>query len=162
MGTLSPSAWSTQDLLDFLTQCGDAGYATEAYKISEIDGSTTYAKEIGDWEKEDNYFGGEPFGGREVVFFKGKVVWMMVYYGEIIETGQKETENFLKHVLAQTSSIWRPRGPEVYETASKEWLYKNTWQGTIEKFSGKDVIFRAGAEVYSCTYAGGLVDQRKD
>lgn len=33
----------------------------------------------------DNFFGGEPYGGREVVFYEEKPVWMMVYYGWVAE-----------------------------------------------------------------------------
>lgn len=155
--------WLLPELMNFLVSCGDAGYATETFKITEIDGSTTYAKELGDWEKEDNYFGGEPFGGREVVFYNGHVVWMMVYYGDIlVDEHQKETETYLRKVLSQKHASWMPRGPAQYHTADGIWKYTNDFSGTIEKFHGSDRIVREGVEVYSCKYAGGLVNYHKD
>lgn len=155
--------WLIPELTRFLLACGDAGYATETFKVTEIDGSITYAKELDDWEKEDNYFGGEPFGGREVAFYRGHVVWMMVYYGEIVaDHYQKETESYLRKVLSQKHAVWQPRGPTVYDTQDGKWKYANEYHGTIEKFHGADRILREGVEVYSCKYAGGLVNYHKD
>ena len=50
------------------------------------DKSTTLIFESGDWKYHDNYFGGEPYGGREVVFFKGEPIYIMVYYGVVDES----------------------------------------------------------------------------
>ena len=36
-----------------------------------------------EWHYHDNFFGGEPYGGREVIFCHDQPVWMMVYYGEV-------------------------------------------------------------------------------
>ena len=35
----------------------------------EKDNSTSITYSKGEWEYNDNYFGGEPYGGREVVFY---------------------------------------------------------------------------------------------
>ncbi len=37
--------------------------------------------EAEEWAFHDNYFGGEPYGGRSVAFHQGKPVWIAVYYG---------------------------------------------------------------------------------
>ncbi|MDR9866111.1 DUF5680 domain-containing protein, partial [Pseudomonas baetica] len=52
-------------------------------KTAEADRSTTIVFESGEWRFHDNYFGGEPYGGRAVAFFKGRPIWMAVYYGSV-------------------------------------------------------------------------------
>jgi len=70
-------------LLRFLLDAGRRGYAAggTAVKIQEADHSTTIVLDDGKWRFHDNYFGGEPYGGREIVFLDGRPVWMAVYYG---------------------------------------------------------------------------------
>src|SRR3972149_4062506 len=72
-------------LKQFLIDSNKAGYAGGEEKkwIKEPDGSTTIPFEKGDFRSHDNFFGGEPYGGRIVVFYKDKSVWIMVYYGWI-------------------------------------------------------------------------------
>jgi hypothetical protein len=67
-------------LLRFLMDASRRGYAAgrSAVKMREADHSTTIVLEHGDWKFHDNYFGGEPYGGREVVFLGGQPVWMAV------------------------------------------------------------------------------------
>ncbi len=38
----------------------------------------------GDWSYLDSYFGGRDFIGEEVVYYQGKPVWAMNYYGRIL------------------------------------------------------------------------------
>lgn len=72
-------------LLEFIAKAHKAGYAAGelANEVKNSDGSTTITYKLGPFSYHDNYFGGEPFGGREVVFFEGKPVWIMVYYGAV-------------------------------------------------------------------------------
>ena len=84
-----------QALCTFLVRAKRATYASgdQAKEIEEADRSTSLVFEEGDWKYHDNYFGGEPYGGREVVFFKGDPVYIMTYYGwvdkKIIDTKTK-------------------------------------------------------------------------
>lgn len=75
----------TADLLRFLRDANQRGYAAgrAARQHRESDHSTTIAYEMGEWTFHDNYFGGEPYGGRSVVFRKGRPVWVAVYYGRV-------------------------------------------------------------------------------
>lgn len=59
------------ELCKFLIKAKKSTYAAGdvAKKIVEDDKSTTMTFEDGDWRYYDNYFGGEPYGGREVVYF---------------------------------------------------------------------------------------------
>ncbi len=77
--------FDTLELCKFLVEAKRSTYAAgdDAQKTINEDKSATMVFEQGDWKYHDNYFGGEPYGGREVVFFKGKPVYIMVYYGNI-------------------------------------------------------------------------------
>jgi len=77
-----------QDLCKFLVKAKKSTYASgdETKKIIEKDKSTTLIFEDGDWKYHDNYFGGEPYGGREVVLLKGEAGYIMTYYGRVYES----------------------------------------------------------------------------
>ena len=82
---------NTKELIEFLDKANKVGYANIfAKKIKEKDKSKTIIFKEGDWLFHDNYFGGEPYGGRGVVFFKKYPVYMMVYYGYV----DKKFNNF--------------------------------------------------------------------
>lgn len=82
------------DLRLFIIEATQHGYAGlgESGKKTEPDGSKSFSLTRGQWKFHDNYFGGEPFGGRTIIFFKSKPVWMMVYYGSV----GKDITNFAK------------------------------------------------------------------
>ena len=69
----------TKKLCKFLVEAKKVTYATGdlANKAINSDKSTTLIFENGDWKYHDNYFGGEPYGGREVVFFKNQPIYIM-------------------------------------------------------------------------------------
>lgn len=152
-----------QELLKFINEANQAGYASGDLGEKQTDGSTTFSYENGEWRFHDNYFGGEPYGGREVVFYQEKAVWMMVYYGRIsdktAETGPMYA--FLQDALKLAPKDKPFRGPENFEQEidGKKFEYKNEWQGDIAYFSGEEKVFVNGNEVYDAKYAGGLVDQ---
>src|SRR3989344_8511237 len=76
-----------EELKQFIIQTNKAGYAGGEEKkwIKEPDGSTTIPFQKGEWRSHDNFFGGEPYGGRVIVFYQEKPQWMMVYYGWVAE-----------------------------------------------------------------------------
>lgn len=135
------------------------GRADGVHSATESDGSQTVTVENGDWRFHDNFFGGEPYGGREVVFLKDRPVWMQVYYG-YVEPGQDYHEVFdvLKKALLQPDEDVPGRGP--LHVQSGEWEYAFIYQGDLEHFDGIETIRRQGKEVYKAIIAGGLVDQR--
>src|SRR5256885_7645731 len=101
----------------FLIDANHAGYASSDTRVSdEADGSHTIAYESGGWRFEDNFFGGEPYGGREVISCDGRVEWMMLYYGWI---GPNHPSNnavykLLRHALKQGPEDRPYRGPDSY------------------------------------------------
>ncbi len=148
-----------QNLKQFLIKFNEAGYASGNKKewIKEKDNSTSIYYENEDFKAHDNFFGGEPYGGREVVFLNNNPVWMMVYYGWVIEDFDKnEVYKALGNALMNQPKDFPVRGPE--EIKFNDFVYRNNWNGNLEKFSGKELIMKNDKIVYEANYMGGLVD----
>lgn len=151
--------FTNEQLKQFIYAASQATYASgdESIKVKQSDGSTTIEYREGDFAFHDNYFGGEPYGGREVVFHAGKAVWMMVYYGFVhIEIGNAKVYGILMEALRNTTEDMPYRGPVVF--AKENWRYENKIEGGVENFSGIEKIYRDGECVYEAKYIGGLVD----
>lgn len=146
----------------FLIDSNKAGYAGGKEKkwVKELDGSTTIPFETGPWESHDNFFGGEPYGGRTVVFYEGKPVWMMVYYGWVAEGVESNpVYEVLRNALMQMPEDYPFRGPKEYK--EEGFTYTNSWDGEVERFSGEEQITQGEKLIYKANYIGGFVDQRK-
>ena len=159
-----------ENIKSFLIEANQAGYGSgeERQWVKEADKSTTiaYENQGGEWRFHDNFFGGEPYGGREVIFWHGKPEWMMVYYGEVSDKSvEKESVyNFLRQALNQAPEALPVRGPDHWEEkiAGVVWTYDNSWTGDLQRFSGHEYIKIDGREIYDAEYSGGLVDQQKE
>ena len=151
------------ELKEFLVASNKAGYAggEEKLWIKESDGSTTIPFEKGEWRSVDNFFGGEPYGGRVVVFHKDQPVWMMVYYGFVTEgTEVDPVYGILRNALMRMPEEAPFRGPNEYKEG--ELTYSNNWTGEVDKYSGEEQIVDNNQKlVYKANYFGGVVDQRK-
>ena len=151
------------DLLRFLRDANQHGYAAgeRARTIREPDRSTTIAYESGEWKLHDNFFGGEPYGGRAVVFLSGRPVWMAVFYGRV-EGADDEVQpvySFLQAALRRAPDELPVRGPDEFSQGG--FTYRNTCHGAVGNFWGEERIDRDGRHVYTARYAGGLVDRRR-
>lgn len=151
-----------RELKQFLFQANLAGYAggDEKSWVKDKDGSTTIKFSKGDWEFNDNFFGGEPFGGRTIILYKKKPVWIMLYYGWVkkginVNPVYKVLRNALKNMPKQ----YPYRGPKMFREGS--YVYKNRWIGEVDKFSGEERINKGKNLVYRANYFGGMVDERK-
>ncbi len=148
-------------LQQFLIDLNKAGYAGGEEKkwVKELDGSTTIPFAKGEFRSNDNFFGGEPYGGRVIVFHKDKPVWIMVYYGWI-ETGTETDPVYavLRNALMNMPEDAPFRGPKEFKQG--EFVYTNTWEGNVERYSGQEQIKKGEAIVYKAHYRGGLVDKR--
>ncbi len=149
-------------LKQFLIDSNKAGYAGGQEKkwIKEVDGSTTIPFQKGEWRSHDNFFGGEPYGGRLVVFYKNKPVWIMVYYG-LISHGISVNPVYamLRNAFKNMPEDAPFRGPK--KIKSGKLIYSNTWKGTIEQYNGEEHITQERLIVYKANYMGGLVNQRQ-
>ena len=122
------------------------------------DGSVTRTYSNEDWSYHDNYFGGEPYGGREVVFYKGKPVWMMVYYGWVVDGIDADRVYPILGKALSNSKVDKPyRGPDEYIEEST--IYANDMEGDVENFRGEERIYDGEELLYIARYMGGLVDK---
>ena len=153
-----------QNLKESLVKAKKSTYASGdvSKKVVGSDKSTTLIFEDGDFKYHDNYFGGEPYGGREVVFFKGEPIYMMVYYGLVSEeiTDFRGVYRILQKALSLIPEDKPYRGPKKY--IEGDYSYLNNFIGEIDNFSGEESISYKGKEIYKARYIGGLVDQRKE
>jgi hypothetical protein len=151
-----------EELRQFLIDANKAGYAGGEEKkwIKEPDGSTTIPYTKGEWRSDDNFYGGEPYGGRIIVFHQEIPVWMMVYYGWVTE-GQETDPIYaiLRGALMQMPDDAPFRGPK--EFIDGEFTYHNKWDGNVERYSGEEEITQGEKLIYKANYMGGLVDQRR-
>lgn len=150
-----------KNLAEFIVKANRATYASGDSSLAkkETDSSTTLTFAEGDWSYHDNYFGGEPFGGREVVHYQGKPVFIMTYYGFVFEsvTDPKPIYETLQAALRLLPLEAPYRGPKSF--INGEYEYKNSYVGEIARFSGKEEIYYNGTLVYEASYMGGVVDR---
>lgn len=149
-----------KDLKKFLIESNQAGYAGGQEKkwIKEGDSSTSIPYEKGEWKSHDNFFGGEPYGGRLVIFHKGKPVWIMVYYGWVSEGADiNMIYSVLRKALIQMPEEAPFRGPR--QLVERKLIYTNNWGGDVKSYSGEEQITENGKILYKANYMGGLVDK---
>ena len=153
-----------KELCKFLVKAKKSTYAAgdSAPKIVNDDKSTTLVFESSDWKYHDNYFGGEPYGGREVVFFKGQPVYMMVYYGKVDNSVSdiNKVYGVLMDALKLIPEDKPYRGPEKYNNGDLS--YENSFTGEVDNFFGEESISENGKEIYKARYIGGFIDIRKE
>lgn len=149
-----------KDLKAFIIKANKNGYASGNTGVKEDDGSTTIIYKQGEWKEHDNFFGGEPYGGREVVFKNGKAYWIMVYYGSVIKGEDLGiVYSFLQKALIKPGEL-PVRGPR--EFIEGDFRYLNEWSGNLYNFDGTERILRGKTEIYIARYVGGFVDQVKE
>lgn len=146
-------------LSDFIAEANLNGYASGSEGIKEDDSSTTFIYEKGKFRSHDNFFGGEPYGGRQVVFENDLPVWIMVYYGAVTPGHNlEEVYGYLKKVLALAPNSLR--GPLSHKEGDYE--YKNEASGNDEEFDIHETISHKGQLIYEARFIGGLVDRIKE
>lgn len=150
-----------EKLIQFLLSSNKAGYAGgDSNKwVKESDGSTTITFEQGKWKSHDNFFGGEPYGGRSVVSYDKKPVWIMVYYGWVTESvDANRVYEVLRNALTRMPRSAPYRGPKRYQ--QDQFVYTNKWNGTVSAFTGEEKITQGVRLVYKADYMGGEIDKR--
>ena len=128
--------------------------------IREQDGSRTIVYLDGDWSMNDNFFGGEPYGGRQVVFYKNEPVWLCVYYGWVSKDRKSADDvyDFLREALQYPPDDMPLRGPKVYKKGSFE--YRHQVPEQLSSFESEEIILENSQQVYWAKLVGGLIDQR--
>jgi hypothetical protein len=150
-------------LIRFLLASNQHGYAAGggARQHRERDRSTTIVHEAGEWALHDNFFGGEPYGGRAVVVHRGAPIWMLVYYGFVDGPAElvQPVYSFLRGALLRAPDDFPVRGPK--ELVEGRFTYRCHHTGDVGRFLGEETIHQDGRLNYTAWFSGGLVDQRR-
>ena len=114
----------------------------------------------GDWAYHDSYVGENDFTGQEVVYFKGKVVWAMNYFGRILVPElitSAQAGQIIKTSLTEMYAEGRFLGG--FERECDEFKYVDTSQGDFTFFEGREWIERENIRIYELVYHGGVVKE---
>jgi hypothetical protein len=106
----------------------------------------------------DSYFGGTDFLGQEVVYWQGRAVWVMNYYGHILEPvsiGAADAGGIIQESLSNLYQERRFLGGFRHQTRTG--LYIDTNEGDVKSFKGLEWIEKREVRVYELLYHGGLV-----
>jgi len=136
-------------------------YAGKGEGRIESDDSKNLQYKEGDYIYRDRYFGSERFGGEEVVWFKGKPVWLMNYYGGI-EKKAVDSEKifaFLRNALLQVSPDKPFRGPRFCR--EDDFKYTNSSTGDIICFKGTEKATFRRETIHRLGYAGGIISSNE-
>ncbi len=152
---------SEKQIADFLFSALSESWAKEdVVETNPFPKLKLIKSESGDWRYVDQYVGGEPFQGFEVVWFKDVPIWSMTYRGRY--KGREDYKlflKFLKTALMQMPKDAPYRGPSIFESAEfAGWKYENKWNGKIKEFNGKEKISVNNKIVYQARYQGGIVN----
>ena len=150
---------SLQQLNNFIVQAKAATYAGEGPKAaSSRPKSLDLQFSEGDFFYIDSYFGGADFLGQEVVYYQDEPVWVMNYYGRILEPSQIEAAEAGQIIKQSLSAMYKEdRFLGGFEFTIDSDRYIDTSQGDLTMFTGTEWIERAGVKVYELVYHGGLV-----
>jgi hypothetical protein len=92
-----------EQLNDFLVRAKAATYIGSGREsVSCRSGSNDLEFHEGAFHYLDSYFGGSDFIGEEVIYFEGKPVWAMNYYGRILAPERITAEETGKILLYRT------------------------------------------------------------
>lgn len=150
----------TKELTTFINEASGAGYEQDKPKNikKEADGSTTIWYERGHWKFHDNFFGGEPYGGRAIIHYKNRPAHITVYYGNVAKDyNPNKLYPFLRAAL-RAGKDKTFRGPEKFIEGN--FLYLRAFKGNVSDFVLEEKIFEKKKLIYQATFIGGLVDQR--
>jgi hypothetical protein len=112
----------------------------------------------GDWAYLDSYFGGRDFIGEEVVYYQGKPVWAMNYYGRILRPDlitPAQTGQVIKASLSKMYLEGRFLGGFEYQHEGFKYIDGN--EGELASFRGRESISRDGVRTYELFYHGGMI-----
>jgi hypothetical protein len=108
----------------------------------------------------DSYFGGTDFLGQEVVYFEGRPVWVMNYYGRVLEPAlisAAEAGQIIQESLSKMYQEGRFLGGFQHSTLDS--TYTDANEGDVSSFKGREWITRKDVKVYELLYHGGLVKE---
>ena len=146
-----------KSLTDFLLAARTKTYAGSGGMVTAVlAGSKQLEYAEGDWLYRDVYYVGKGlFTGLEAIYFAGKSVWSMSYFGDFTQMTEEEIDRILRVALIEkkdTARLWL----RVNHTI-EDYKYNCEGTGSIEKMSGVEIVKKAGKSVYNFQYAGGII-----
>lgn len=150
---------STQELIDFILLAKQASYVGGGSSLLPYRlGSHDLQFIQGDWAYHDSYLGESDFIGEEIVYYCGKVVWGMNYFGRIL-LPEKITSAQAGTIIQQSLSKMYQSGRFLggFQHTVGEYRYTDANIGDALYFTGKEWIDLNGELVYQLVYHGGLV-----
>src|SRR3989344_8108354 len=134
------------ELANFIVKAKKDTYASGNPPLKLPDGFEEFVYEDGEYKYRDRYHAKDPrpFGGEEVVWQSGKVIWMMNYYGYMIsnEVNSKEVYVFLRKAMSAVSKDKPFRGPAHLKEG--DFQYINESSGDVNQFKGTEKILHKG------------------
>ena len=121
------------------------------------DGTEHMAFDLGAWRYRDRYAGLNPYGGQEMVWFEGRVVWIKNYLAEVISDtcSSEEIYRFQRLALGNPDPQHLMRGPAEFRDG--RFRYENRIEGDLDRFQGEEFIFSDDLMVYRMILHGGKV-----
>jgi hypothetical protein len=154
------NAVSSAALAEFLVEAHRKTYADKSAAKAPSTRLQSFDYRFGrdDLVYHDTYFGMRDYIGEEIIYRREVPVWGMNYYGVILaeDAGESEIYDFLREALKQDCIGIEPaRGPRLYRHGRL--TYGNSVEGTLDDFSGTELIHRDNELVYRCRYHGGWI-----
>jgi hypothetical protein len=146
-------------LHNFIVRAKAATYVGDGEHVAACRlGSHDLRFEDGDWAYLDSYFGGTDFIGEEVVYFAGRPVWAMNYYGRILREDLLTASQAGQMIKASLSRMYQEnRFLGGFEHTDKDLTYVDTSEGNTDSFHGREFIRRGQEVAYELIYHGGLI-----
>jgi hypothetical protein len=147
------------ELEAFIVEAKSATYVGSGKPASSSRrGSHDIAHQRGTWRYLDSYFGGTDFLGQEVVWTNDDPVWVMNYYGRILDPAMIDGSRAGAVIKESLSTLYRQgRFLGEFEHAVGQYRYVDSSTTSVENFRGVERIYCGDREVYRLDYHGGLV-----
>jgi hypothetical protein len=148
-----------KELNSFIVRAKAATYVGNGEHVTPCrSGSHDLRFTDGEWEYLDSYFGGTDFIGEEVVYFAGKPVWAMNYYGRILRDDLLSGAQAGQMIKASLSRMYQEgRFLGGFEHTESDLTYIDTSEGNADSFRGREIIRREQEVAYELVYHGGLI-----
>ncbi len=149
---------NVDDLNAFIVRAKAATYVGSGEHVPCRLDSHDLRFEEGSWAYHDSYFGGSDFIGEEVVYFEGKPVWAMNYYGRILRADLITAAQAGQMIKASLSSVYKEgRFLGGFEHTEQDLTYIDASNGTVDCFRGQELIRHGQETAYELDYHGGLI-----
>jgi len=146
-------------LISFLIDARSNTYAGGGGKVKPaFSGSTQLEYKDGKWLYRDLYnLGNKIFMGLETVYFKGKPVWSMCYYGDFKKMSENEIDEVLRAALIKHKDKVRLWHKVEWKKGNFKYVCTPDYERGIENVAGLEETYKGKEKVYYLYYAGGLI-----